>query len=68
MALYGTVVNGVVVIDGPPLPEGTRVRVGLKVDDSPIPQSEEIPVVMQAEADHPRVVFANSPHVDSQCE
>jgi hypothetical protein len=40
MALYGTVVNGVVVIDGPPLPEGTRVRVGLE-DDDPIPPLEE---------------------------
>jgi hypothetical protein len=26
MVRYGTVVNGVVVIDGPPPPEGTRVR------------------------------------------
>lgn len=37
MAVYGTVVNGVVVIDGPPLPEGTRVW----VEDCQIPPSEE---------------------------
>lgn len=41
MALYGTVVNGVVVIDGPPLPEGTRVWVGLEEDDYPLPPHEE---------------------------
>jgi len=44
MAFEGTVLNGVVVLDGGPrLPEGTRVRVDLEMDDDDIgpPPSEE---------------------------
>jgi hypothetical protein len=45
MTLEGTVVNGVIVLDGaPPLPEGARVRVELSVgdpDDVPPPPSTE---------------------------
>ena len=33
MVLEGTVVNGVIVPDGPPPPEGTRVRVEFAADD-----------------------------------
>lgn len=33
MALEGTVVNGVLVFDGPPPPEGTRVRMEIVEDD-----------------------------------
>lgn len=34
MALEGTVVNGVLVFDGPPPPDGTRLRVELSDADS----------------------------------
>ncbi len=45
MTLEGTLVNGVVVLDGAaPLPEGTRVRVELASDDTdddaPVPPPE----------------------------
>jgi hypothetical protein len=45
MSLIGTVVKGVIVLDGnPPLPEGARVRVLLdddELDDLPLPSSIE---------------------------
>jgi hypothetical protein len=34
MAIEGTVVNGVLVFDGPPPPEGTRLRVELSDTDT----------------------------------
>jgi len=42
MSLIGTVVKGVIVLDGnPPLPDGTRVRVMLDEDDLPLPSTTE---------------------------
>lgn len=45
MSLIGTVVKGVIVLDGnPPLPEGARVRVLLddnELDDFPLPSTSE---------------------------
>ena len=46
MTLEGTVVNGMIVLDGtPPLPEGVRVRVELALDDEldnmPLPPATE---------------------------
>jgi len=45
MSLLGTVVKGVIVLDGdPPLPEGARVRVSLddiELDDLPLPSTSE---------------------------
>ena len=45
MTLEGTVVNGVIVLDGnPPLPEGARVRVELAADEDDLwDELEKVP-------------------------
>jgi len=56
MELEGTVVNGVIVLDGnPPLPEGVRVRVELEDEDDiripalePGTREEELAILREA--------------------
>jgi hypothetical protein len=62
MSFEGTVVNGTVVFDGPPPPDGTRVEVSVKPAEAPKPTLlglmklagtiKDMPADFAAEHDH----------------